>query len=128
MPEESTLLSESKKLGTIIAQQPAVQNYRTLARQLDLDIGAKNLLQQFEQAMELVAMKEASMQPIEIAEKQKIEAIQQSVAMHPLLKKLLTAQVEYMDLMQTVQEAINSGVTGNATPAVEAKPESKLII
>ena len=135
MAAQETLIIEARKLGGLIAQQPVVKSYRELTRQLELDIGARSLLEQFERSMELLAMKEASGQPLDLAEKQKIQSLQQSVAIHPFLKKLIGAQLEYMELMRNVQEAINDGVNEPAGAAKEidstsapAAPTSRLII
>ncbi len=132
MAEDYVLLAEARKLGELIGNQDAIKNYRELSRQLELDIGAKSLLEQFEQLMEQLAMKEASMQPIEIAEKQKAQSLQQSVAMHPLLKKLIGSQMEYMELMRKVQEAITAGINqpdANASASGQIQqPASKLIL
>ncbi|HMD53277.1 MAG TPA: YlbF family regulator [Phycisphaerae bacterium] len=130
MADDATLLTEARKLGGLIGNQSSVKNYRDLSRQLELDISARDLLEQFEQLMEQLAAKEAAMQPIEISEKQKAQSLQQSIAIHPLLKKLMAAQVEYMELMRKVQEAINVGISkpeeAGALPA--EKPVSKLIL
>ena len=138
MADETTLLKEARRLGGMIAAQPPVKAYRDLSRQLELDVGARQLLEQFEQTMETLAVKEASGQPIEIAEKQTIQSLQQSVALHPLLKKLIAAQTQYMELMRRVQEAINAGVNGPPVetgsteadkPSLEKpNPASRLII
>ena len=131
MAEDYVLLAEARKLGELIGNQDAIKNYKELSRQLELDIGAKSLLEQFEQLMEQLSMKEASMQPIEIAEKQKAHSLQQSVAMHPLLKKLIGSQMQYMELMRKVQEAITAGINQpEAASSAEQiqQPTSKLIL
>lgn len=132
MADDQNLLAEARKLGSLIASQQVVKSYRDLARQVELDISARGLLEQFEQAMEALAVKEASGQPIEIAEKRNIQSLQQSVTIHPLLKKLVDSQMEYMGLMRKVQEAINAGVNGEAiAPAGETtggSPPPRLII
>jgi cell fate (sporulation/competence/biofilm development) regulator YlbF (YheA/YmcA/DUF963 family) len=130
--DTNAVLSLATSLGNLIGAHPAVANYRSLTRQLDLDITARDLLGQFESLMETLAMKEQSMQPIEIAEKQQLQSLQQSIAIHPLLQRLMAGQREYMELMQKVQEAINAGVAQpTAAGAIEAeKPAaaSKIIL
>jgi len=114
------ILATAHRLGTLIGSHPAVASYRELTRQLDLDISARSLLGQFEQLMEMLAQKEANMQPIEIAEKQQMQTLQQSIQMHPLIKKLSLAERDYRLVMQKVQETINGGLTGQAAPAEAA--------
>ncbi len=135
MADQDMLLTEAKKLGSVIGRQAPVRNYRELSRQLELDIGARSLLEQFERAMEVLAMKEASGQPLDISEKQKIQSLQQSVSIHPFLKKLIASQIEYMDLMRAVQDAITEGVNQPVeTTLIDEKtssaapPASRLII
>ena len=86
MADVKRILTQAIGLGNIIGEYPAVKSYRELTRQLELDVGARNLLGQFEQLMETLAMKEAQMQPIEIAEKQMAQSLQQSIQIHPLLQ------------------------------------------
>lgn len=117
MADTTEVMAAATKLGNLIGAHPSVQSYRELTRQLDLDISARTLLGQFEQTMEQLAMKEANGQPIEISDKQTVERLQQSIALHPLLKKLMAAQVEYMDLMRKVQETINGALSGRNGPA-----------
>ena len=137
MADTNQVLAAAGTLGNLIGSHPSVASYKELTRQLDLDITARNLVGQFEQTMEALAMKEASGQPIEIADKQNVERLQQSIALHPLLKKLMAAQVEYMELMRKVQETINAGVAGKpaaagsragAIDAPAAPAPSKLIL
>ncbi len=132
MADTNDVLSLATRLGNLIGSHPAVANYRSLTRQLDLDITARDLLGQFETLMETLAMKEQAMQPIEIAEKQQLQSLQQSIAIHPLLQRLMAGQREYMELMQKVQEAINAGVAKPEAvaelPAEKAAPASKIIL
>ncbi len=134
MADVDALISQAKKLGAAIGQQAVVRHYRELSRQLDLDIGARSLLEQFQQAMEVLAVKEATGQPLDLAEKQKIQSLQQSVSIHPFLKKLIDAQIEYMDLMRDVQTGITEGLNQPADAIIaddnarSEAPASRLII
>jgi cell fate (sporulation/competence/biofilm development) regulator YlbF (YheA/YmcA/DUF963 family) len=129
--ETQEILNAAARLGNLVGEHAGVKAYRELARQLDLDIGARNLLGQFEQLMETLAMKEATGQPIDLNEKQTAQSLQQSIQIHPLLQKLMAAQHEYMELMKTVQETINAGINGQIKATAEmtgAAPASKIIL
>ena len=132
MADTQEVLNAAAGLGALVATHPAVNAYKETIRQLDLDVGAKSLLQQYEQLIEVLSAKEAQMQPIEVAEKKQFEMLQQSIMMNPTLKKFATVQGEYMDVMRKVQEAINAGMTGQipATPPTAAAPSapSKIIL
>ncbi len=132
MADTQDILKAASGLGALVATHPAVAGYREIIRQLDLDVAAKALLQQYEQLIEVLSMKEAQMQPIEVAEKRQFEQMQQAIMMNQTLKKFGGAQQQYMELMKQVQEAINTGMTGKA-PAAEvaapaAAPASKIIL
>jgi cell fate (sporulation/competence/biofilm development) regulator YlbF (YheA/YmcA/DUF963 family) len=132
------ILSAAYNLGSLIASHPAVAAYRETIRQLDLDVGAKQLLQQYEQLIETLSMKEAQMQPIEISEKRQFEQLQQTIMMNQTLKKFGQVQQEYMDLMKKVQETINGGMSGKPPEGLDvgsqgnagqgAAPASKIIL
>jgi cell fate (sporulation/competence/biofilm development) regulator YlbF (YheA/YmcA/DUF963 family) len=117
MADTQEILNAAANLGALVATHPTVASYKETIRQLDLDVGAKTLLQQYEQLIETLSAKEAQMQPIEVAEKQQFERLQQSIMMSPMLKKFATVQGEYMDLMRKVQESINTGMSGQTPPA-----------
>ena len=130
MADIQKLLDEAQRLGSLIGSQESVKTFREVTAQIDLDVTAKGLLSEFEQLMETLAMKEATMQPIEVAEKQKYQSLQQSMAIHPLIQKLMAAQADYSDLMRKVQESINKGVsnpTSGDAKEIAAAP-SKIIL
>jgi len=132
MADTDEILKAAGSLGALVASHPTGASYKETIRQLDLDVSAKSLLQQYEQLIETLSMKEAQMQPIEVSEKQQFERLQQSIMMSPMLKKFATVQGEYMELMRKVQEAINGGMSGSApaAAAVEGAPAapSKIIL
>ena len=130
MADTEEILRTAANLGAVVSTHPAVGAYKEILRQLDLDVGAKQLLQQYEQLIEMLSMKEQQMQPIEVGEKKQFEQLQQSIMMNQTLKKFGTAQAEYMDLMKKVQESINDGLAGKAPAAgaEAAAPASKIIL
>ena len=79
-----------------------------------------------------LTLKEQQMQPIEIAEKQQFERLQQSIMMNQTLKKFGQVQHDYMELMKQVQETINQGMAGKApaeaAPTAAAAPAPSKII
>ncbi|HVT80088.1 MAG TPA: hypothetical protein VHM90_05480, partial [Phycisphaerae bacterium] len=68
MADTPEIMKAAANLGALVATHPAIAAYKEIIRQLDLDVGAKTLLQQYEQLIELLTMKEQQMQPIEVAE------------------------------------------------------------
>ena len=119
MADTAEIMAFAGRLGGLISTHPSIAAYKEVARQLDLDVAARNLLMQYEQMIEQLTMKEQQMQPISMQEKQAFEQLQQSISMQPTLKRFAQAQAGYMDLMKKVQETINMGLNGQA-PEVEA--------
>ena len=131
MADINDITAAATKLGGIIGTHPAIGAYRELTRQLDLDISAQKLLGQFEQLVQVLQMKEQQGQPIEVQEKRDFESLQNSIQMHPLIKKLAAAEQEYRAVMTKVQESINAGLTAQLTGAAApeaAAPVSKIIL
>jgi len=133
MADPNEILKAAANLGALVATHPAIAAYREIIRQLDLDVGAKQLLQQYEQLIELLSMKEQQGQPIEVGEKKAFEQLQQSIMMNQTLKKFGTAQQDYMEFMKKVQETINAGMTGQipadaSLPGAAPAPASKIIL
>ena len=133
MADTTEIMAAAGGLGALVATHPVVMSYKETIRQLDLDVGAKALLQQYEQLIEQLSMKESQMQPIEIAEKKQFEQLQQAIMMNQTLKKFAQVQGEYMDLMKKVQEAINEGMSGKlpagaAAPGAAPAAPSKIIL
>ncbi len=120
MADIQDIVKAGANFGALVATHPTVASYRETLRQLDLDVGAKNLLQQYEQLIEVLTMKEQQMQPIEVAEKKQFEQLQQSIMMNATLKKFAAVQQDYMELMKKVQESINSGMAGKCAADIAA--------
>ena len=129
--DTNEIMNASRNLGQLIGTHPAVEAYKQIVRQLDLDVGAQDLLGKFQQLMEHVMTKEQSGQPIEINEKQALQSMSQSIKIHPLLSKFFKGQEEYAGLMRSVQEQINAGLAGPAPAGNDGEPAaapSKIIL
>lgn len=133
MADQNEIVAQAIKLGNMIASSSTFTTYRELTRQLELDVGAKGLLQQFEQLMETLAIKEQNMQPIEVTEKQQLQSLQQSIQLNPLLMKISKSGQEFRELMGKIDQSIQAGMsgqqpaTGTEGGAPEA-PKSKIIL
>lgn len=133
MADQNEVVAAAIKLGNLIAASPTFTSYRELTRQLELDVGAKGLLQQFEQLMETLAIKEQNMQPIEVNEKQQLQSLQQSIQLNPLLMKISKSGQEFRELMSKVDQSIQAGMAGQqpaggTESAPQEAPKSKIIL
>ena len=128
MADTNEIMAASRGLGQLIGTHPSVNGYKEVLRQLDLDVGAQDLLGKFQQVMEQVMVKEQSGQPIGLGEKQALESMSQSIKIHPLLSRFFKTQEEYAGLMRSVQEEINKGLSGQAPAGEPAAAPSKIIL
>ncbi len=100
------ILELAKQLGQEIASTLIAQQYFDASKKLDEDKDAQDLIKQYEQQAQQLAMKERQAQPIEPQEKQKLSDLQTKIAENPTIKQWMQAQVEYVNLLRKVNEAV----------------------
>lgn len=120
MATTQEILKAAAALGELISSHDAAKKLESVARSLQGDIEAQRILNDFNRAMQAVAEKEAAGQPIEVADKKKVENLQGAVIRNPVLRQFQTAQMDYLDLMRRVDEAIQGGPA--AQPASGSPP------
>jgi len=104
------ILAEAEKLGRLVAQHPAIARYRDAHRAAVNDPDANRLLNEFNRQLETLARQEASGMPLTDAQRNQLEALQSQIASHLRIKALHVAQVEYVDLLRRVNQAIQRHV------------------
>lgn len=102
------ILAAARELGKLIATHDAARRFEEVARQLQADTEAQRALNDFNRFMQKIAEKEAAGQPIEVADKRQLEALQNKVVRMGVLQKFQIAQMDYLDLMRQVDDAINA--------------------
>lgn len=120
------IMKAARALGEQIAQHPAAAKFHQVVEKLEKDVEAQRVMADYQRLIQKLGEKEAQGQPIEVSEKRQVEQLQGSVMRNPLLQQLQMAQMDYLDLMRQVDEAI-SGDTGGgaehlATPAGPGAP------
>jgi len=113
MASTDDILKAAKELGEQIAEHPAAQRLEGVIKRLEGDREAQRLLADNQRHMTTLMQKEQMGQPIEVEDKRKLEQLQSALAAHPTLGELQMAQMDYLDLMRKVDDAI----TGEAQPA-----------
>ncbi len=119
MATTQEILSAARDLGKLIASHPAAVKFEDIVKQLQADVEAQRLLTDLNRHMEALGEKEAQGQPIEVADKRKLEELQGKMIRHPLLSKFQMVQMDYLDLMRQVDDALAGGspaATGGAAP------------
>ena len=109
MATTQEILQAATNLGKMIATHPASAKVQEVATKLHGDVEAQRALNDFNRLMQKLEEKQAAGQPIEGEEKKQLEKLQAAVIKNALLRNFQMAQMDYLDLMRQVDEAMNGG-------------------
>ena len=127
MPADTQqILTEADKLGQLVAQHSAVERYKQAQKAVADDPDANRAMADFERQLETLGRQEQSGMPITDAQRQQLEAVQSRIVSNIKVKALNMAQVEFIDLLRKVNQAIQGKVAdaagaGGAGPAATAR-------
>ena len=102
------IMSEADKLGNLVAQHPAVDKYKQAQKAVMEDPDASRTMQEFERQLETLARQEATGMPVTDAQRQQLESLQSRIVSNIKVKALNMAQVEFIDLLRKVNQAIQA--------------------
>ncbi|HYO07706.1 MAG TPA: YlbF family regulator [Tepidisphaeraceae bacterium] len=114
------IIAEADKLGQLVAQHPAVERYKQAQRAVSDDPDANRTMSEFERQLESLSRQEASGMPVTDAQRQQLESLQSRIVSNIKVKALNMAQVEFIDLLRRVNQAIQVKVVGEAQGAAGA--------
>ena len=115
MSSTDQIVDAAKKLGQLIAEHESATRLDTALKKLKDDTDAQRCLNDYNRHIHMVAAKEQKGQPIEVDDKRKLEQLQNAVIRNALLRDLQVAQMDYVDLMRRVDDAMQ----GNALPGTD---------
>ena len=111
MPADTNqILAEADKLGQLVAQHPAVERYKNAQRAVAEDPDANRTMAEFERQLESLARQEQTGMPVTDAQRQQLENLQSRIVSNVKVKNLNMAQVEFIDLLRKVNQAVQSKV------------------
>src|SRR5688572_15434881 len=100
------IMSEADKLGNLVAQHPAVDKYKQAQKAVMDDPDASRTMAEFERQLETLARQEATGMPVTDAQRSQLESLQSRIVSNIKVKALNMAQVEFIDLLRKVNQAI----------------------
>ncbi len=100
------ILKAAGELGRLIAGHESAVKMQSVIDGFKEDIDAQRLLNDYQRQMAKIGEKEAHQQPIEVEDKHRLESLQGQVMRHEKLRELQITQMDYLDLMRRVDEAI----------------------
>lgn len=117
MADVEELIGKARALGEALAQHPVVQAHHAAQRAVRADGAAQKLLQDYQQQLARIQQLEATQQPIEVADKQKLKSLERDMAGQESLKQLMRTQVDYVALMSRINSAIDGPLAALGEPA-----------
>jgi len=112
MPEADALLDQARLLGKAIAAHPRIRAYDEAQRALQNDADARKLLDEYQQAVRRIHELEAQRKPIEPEDKRRLADCEQRMASNEALQTFVRTQVDYLDLMHRINQAMEEPLVG----------------
>jgi len=109
--DTQSILADADKLGVQVAQHPAVAKYRAAQKAVAEDPDASRLLRDFDRLLETLGRQEQTGMPVTDAQRTQIESLQSQIMTHIKVKNLNMAQLEFVDLLRKVNQAIQGKLT-----------------
>ena len=103
--EDITAMAD--RLGKAIADCPQAKALEQARKALRADAETMKVLQAHEEQARKIARLEAEQKPIEVEDKHKLEDLRGRLIAADAFKKYTAAQVEFVDLMRKVNQAIH---------------------
>ena len=100
------ILQLATKLGTQIGNDPKGKLMAEARAQLERSLADRQLLADYEASQQKLHTLEASGKPIEPDDKRRYSDLHGKVISSPVIKSLLKAQADYMELMTVVSQTI----------------------
>ncbi|MCC7406895.1 MAG: YlbF family regulator [Phycisphaeraceae bacterium] len=121
MASTQEIITAAADLGKLIATHDAAKRFEDVLKKLSQDVDAQRLLNDLNRHATKISQKEMQGQPIEVHEKHELEKLRQSVARSAVLRDFQVAQMDYVDLMRQVDEAM-AGRAGGPDAVGAASP------
>ncbi len=102
----SAIIELANRLGKAIADSPQAAALREARQGLEDHPEVKELLRNFREQSTKIMQLEAEQKPVDVEDKHKLQDLQTKLVATEVFKKFTAAQVEYIDMMRQVNEAM----------------------
>ena len=116
MADVQELVNQARALGEAIARHPDVQAYAAARKKVNSDADAQQLLKSYSEQAGRIRTLEAQQKPIEPEDKRKLIEYEQKMASNEALKELMRRQVDYVTLMNQINQAMESPLAAAGKP------------
>ena len=100
------IIDLAEKLGQAIADSPQAAALREARDAMNAEPGLRQTLTDFQAQSEKIAQLNAGQGPVEVDDKHRLQELHDKLMGSDAFKKLTAAQVEYVDLMRRVSQAM----------------------
>lgn len=121
MASTQEILDQANALGELLAEHDAAKAMESAIKALQGDTASQRALADLNRHGAALEEKAAQGQAIEVADKRKLEELQQAVVLNPLLANFQRAQMDYTDLLRQVDDAI----TGRSEAEAQAQAQAQ---
>jgi len=108
----SAITELAKRLGKAIGESPVAGEMRDARKAMEAEADLVKAVNDFQEQMEKVRKLEVEGKTIEVADKHKLTEMESVLTSSDVFKKYTAAQVEYIDMMRKVNEAIQVEIQG----------------
>jgi cell fate (sporulation/competence/biofilm development) regulator YlbF (YheA/YmcA/DUF963 family) len=120
MADTQELINQARALGEAIAKHPDVQVFMAARAEVEQSSDAQQLLKNYSEHTQRIRQLEAEQKPIEVADKHTLADYERQMASDPALKKMMAAQVNYITLMNRVNQAMEAALARVQRPEQKA--------
>lgn len=106
------IITAAAELGKRVAAHPRCKAFLDAANAVSADATAQGLLREYQTQLGRIRQREAAGEPIEPADKRAVQSAQERVAGNALLRAMLAAQADYLELVTQVHQAIDRAAHG----------------
>jgi cell fate (sporulation/competence/biofilm development) regulator YlbF (YheA/YmcA/DUF963 family) len=98
----------SKSLGKELANSPQAVAYRAARDGIHADVELSKMIEEYERQAGKMADLEDQQKPVEVEDKRKLQELNARLVASPQFKKFSAAQMEYINLLRQVNEAMRA--------------------
>jgi len=106
----------AERLGKAIADSPQGSALREGRKVLQQDKDLSKLLEEFREQTQKIAKLETENKPVEVEDKHRFQELREKLTGCETFKKYTAAQVEYIDLMRKVNDALQKQLVETEEP------------
>ncbi|HUT57052.1 MAG TPA: YlbF family regulator [Phycisphaerae bacterium] len=100
------IIQIAERLGNAVAQSAQAASLRAARKAFDEQPDAEKLLADYQAQADKIAQLDSQAKPVEVEDKHKLQELHDKLVANELFKRLTAAQVEYVDLMRRVNNAL----------------------